>query len=91
MRHDLKCWPEYMDAIIDGRKRFEVRETKDRAFSVGDCLLLYEYDPRQEPGFRLGKRTAEMTVVYLLSGPLVPHGICIMGIEPVREVRHADA
>ena len=33
--HDLKTWPEFFDAILDGRKTFEVRDTRDRDFAVG--------------------------------------------------------
>jgi len=42
--HYLKTWPEYFDAVIDGRKPFEFRKN-DRGFEVGDILILQEWDP----------------------------------------------
>ncbi len=47
MNHELKTWPPYYQAIIDGKKRFEIRKN-DRCFSVGDVLRLREYDPAKE-------------------------------------------
>jgi len=45
--HRLKCWPEYYQAIIDGKKKFEYR-INDRIFRVGDMLRLEEWDPKAE-------------------------------------------
>jgi hypothetical protein len=42
--HDLKCWPAYFSAVLDGRKTFELRKN-DRGYREGDVLLLREYDP----------------------------------------------
>jgi ASC-1-like (ASCH) protein len=47
MRHNLKTWPEYFQAVVDGKKTFEIRKN-DRGFQVGDELLLQEYDPKEE-------------------------------------------
>ncbi len=43
MIHELKCWPEFFDAIEDGDKTFEVR-VNDRGFQKGDVLLLKRWD-----------------------------------------------
>lgn len=43
MNHDLKIWPTYYQAIIDEIKKIEIRKN-DRCFSVGDILILHEYD-----------------------------------------------
>jgi hypothetical protein len=42
--HDLKTWPEFFEAVWDGRKTAELRRN-DRGFAVGDAVLLQEYDP----------------------------------------------
>lgn len=43
--HKLKILPEYFEAVIDGRKKFELRNA-DRDYSVGDILDLREYDSK---------------------------------------------
>jgi hypothetical protein len=42
--HELKTWPLYFAAVIDGRKRFEYRACTDRDFAVGQLLLLREWE-----------------------------------------------
>lgn len=50
MIHDLKIWPEFFSRLESGEKRFEIRKN-DRGFSVGDTLLLREFEPvRGRPG-----------------------------------------
>lgn len=46
-RHVLKCWPEFFDAIADGRKTFELRRD-DREYAVGDVLELRWWNPETE-------------------------------------------
>mgnify|MGYP002674181114 CR=1 FL=1 len=41
MIHELKCEPEYFQAVADGDKLFEVR-FNDRKFMVGDFIALNE-------------------------------------------------
>lgn len=41
--HELKIYPKYFEAIIDGKKTFEIRKN-DRGFQVGDRVVLKEWD-----------------------------------------------
>jgi hypothetical protein len=43
--HELKCWPEFFDAIATGRKRHDLRRASDRDFRVNDRLHLREFNP----------------------------------------------
>lgn len=44
VRHDLKAWPEFFDAVDRGDKPFEVRRN-DRGFQRGGVLVLRKYSP----------------------------------------------
>lgn len=83
--HDVKCWPEYFDAICSGRKQFEVR-LNDRDYREGDALLLREYDPETDAfsgrlilaqiGYvlPLDSRGARGHVAFSLTGCVLPPG-----------------
>ncbi len=42
---EKKIWPEYFQAIFDGKKTFELR-LGDFDISEGDTLILKEWDPK---------------------------------------------
>lgn len=63
-RHELKVWPEYFEAITDGRKTFEIRKN-DRGYQSGDVLILREYAPGPD---EYTGRHCERQVSYMLSG-----------------------
>lgn len=63
--HHLKTLQPFFDAIVSGSKRFEVRSNQDRHFSVGDTLVLQEYDLLKG----LSGRESRHLVGYVLSGP----------------------
>ena len=86
MIHELRTWPLYFEPLIDGRKSFEVRSTRDRKFSVGDVLVLREWDPNGET---YSGRSARMVVTYVLGSPFAPDGNVIMSVVP--EVTSAGA
>ncbi len=42
--HRLKTWPQFYQATLNAKKKFELRRN-DRDFKVGDELLLQEWNP----------------------------------------------
>jgi len=44
---EKKTWPEYFQAIMDGRKTFDLR-LADWEIEVGDTLILKEWDPESK-------------------------------------------
>lgn len=40
-----KIWPEYFEAVVSGKKKYELR-LNDFTVHDGDTLLLEEWDPR---------------------------------------------
>lgn len=79
---DLKTWPSYFQAILDGRKRFEVRQN-DRDYLVGDVLVLREWDPNGGFGTYTG-REYRVRVAYLMHGGQfgLSEGAVVMSIDP---------
>jgi len=77
--HILKTWPEYFEAVIDGKKKFELREN-DRDYALGDTLWLHEWDPDRKE--RTG-RVALAYVTYMMKGGKfgLPDNLAIMSIE----------
>jgi len=78
--HELKIWPEYFKAVVEGRKTFELRKT-DRPFAVGDTLNLREWDPVSES---YTGQSASVIVTYLLRGGRfeLPGDLVVLGIQP---------
>lgn len=87
--HRLKIWPtEYAD-VRDHKLTFQVRAW-DRDFQVEDYIMFLYFDPlmpwshdsedlqRRYPPF-------PMQITYLATGPWVPQGLCVMGIEPYEQ------
>jgi cell division protein FtsB len=74
--HELKTWPEYFDAILDGRKTFEYRRN-DRSFRVGDTLLLREWEPSTQQ--YLG-REGRWKITYLLPTTIAADFV-VLGLE----------
>jgi ASC-1-like (ASCH) protein len=83
MKHELKTWPKYYEAVQNGLKPFEVRKN-DRDFKFGDTLVLKEWDQFSE---KYTNREFTVTVTYILDDPTyVKDGLVIMGIKPTEEV-----
>lgn len=80
--HSLKVWPSYFTAVIEGRKNFELRRD-DRGFSLGDTLLLKEWDPAMEV---YTGRHAYREIGYIardVPGFGLMSGFCIMAFKPL--------
>lgn len=89
--HDLKVWPEFFAALVEGTKMFEVRRN-DRGFAVGDVLHLREWTPERPDheapthGAYTG-RDVYRTVSYVLTGHVggsfgIYYGFCVLGLIP---------
>jgi hypothetical protein len=75
--HELKTWPQYFQAIVDGDKTFEVRKN-DRDFQVHDVLILKEYDPDKQE--YTGNEVNVIVTYILREKPFCPDGYVIMAI-----------
>jgi hypothetical protein len=79
VRHNLKIEKRWLDAVVSGQKKAEIRRA-DRAFAVGDELLLYLVD-ESEAGL------VTVTHVLLLEeipGLTCPQEYVALSIEPQR-------
>lgn len=63
IEHELKCWPQYFEAIASGVMTFEVR-LNDRDFQVGDRLTLREWYPA---GRSYTNRNARFEITYVMA------------------------
>ncbi len=88
--HILKTWPEPFQAVLDGRKRYEIR-VDDRGFAVGDILHIKEWDPSPKTfgtplDFHYTSRTIRARVLYITPGGSwgLPANLCVMSISPER-------
>lgn len=83
MEHELKCWPEYFQAVKSGIKPFEVRKW-DRPYAVGDTLVLREYDPQKQDytGDSIKRIITYLLDMTYLPGDNTPHfaGYVVMGL-----------
>lgn len=80
--HRLKIKTEHYQAVIAGKKNFEIRKN-DRSFTVGDSILLLEWS--EKAGYT-GKEVMRM-ITYILSKPIygLKQGYCILSFQPPLE------
>ena len=87
MKHELKCWPEYFQAVKSEAKPFEIRKW-DRSYAVGDILYLLEYDPIKQDytGDSVNREVTYILDLTYLPGEKTPHfvGMVAMGIKPAK-------
>ena len=79
--HDLKSWPNYFTATVDGSRAFELRKN-DRNFHIGDRIRLREWRPGAS---EYTGRVLRVIITSLEEGTGVEPGYCIMGIQPIKE------
>lgn len=80
MIHELKCFPEYFQDVIDGKKTFEIR-IHNRPYQVGDLLALNEYLP--EAGDSYTGRSCVVLIDYMLNDAMYcKTGFVVLGIKP---------
>lgn len=83
--HTLKTWPEPFSAVLDRRKRYEIR-FDDRGFAVDDILRLREWDPSpDETGIARGftGRECYRRVSYMTPGGAwgLPPRLCVLSLD----------
>lgn len=76
--HYLKIAPVFYEAVISGKKKFEIR-VNDRNFLEGDHLVLREFEDEEYTGNEI-----EVLVTYIPDFPL-PDNYVVMGIELYKE------
>ena len=83
--HTLRTWPEFWDAIHDGRKTFEMRRA-DRDYKVGDTLCLRRWDQVLRH-FTHPTETIRCEVTYVMTGGQfgLRHGFVCMGIRVIEK------
>lgn len=75
--HYLKIAPEYFEAVISKRKRFEIRKD-DREYEVGDVIVLKEW----KDGKFTGNASGLLAIRYILRNAPeygLKKGFCILG------------
>ena len=60
--HELKIYPKYFEAILDGKKTFEIRKN-DRYFHVGDRIVLKEWIILSIP---VGKSMQQLNICLMM-------------------------
>lgn len=78
MIHNIKIQYPYADAIIDGRKTFEVR-LNDRGYNAGDTIQFRVMDGSIDMPHKLNNEEYEITYVH--SGLGLEKGFVVFGIR----------
>lgn len=83
MTHEIKILESYADAIVEGRKTFEVR-LNDRGYNCGDYVhfveVLYNGIPIPHP-----LKDMKFRITYVHSGLGLEKDYVVFGIERVEE------
>jgi hypothetical protein len=74
--HELKSYPQFFEAVLDGSKPFEIRKN-DRSYAVGDRLILCEWIPASET---YTGNSVSRVVTYLTAFAQMP-GWVVLGLS----------
>lgn len=87
MNIEKKIWPKYFQAILDGKKNYELR-LADWECNEGDTLLLKEWDPETKSytGRELSKKVkyvAKFNIdsLFWSQEEIEKHGLQIISLE----------
>jgi len=83
---ELKCWPEYLDLILSGRKTFEVRDCSDRDFCEGGIVILRAWDPGTQSYLKRPEVAANIGYVMPQGAWGLPLGTVVFSLLNVREL-----
>ena len=86
--HNVKSWPQFFEPMLEGTKKHDMRNLKDRDYNVGDTLNLQEFCPIK--GEYTG-REAKFLITYItstkvpcaLSSALLDDSGAILSVERV--------
>lgn len=83
--HHLKSWPQFFSELRNGTRTHELRRN-DRAFSVGDLLILHEFDfeLRDYTGAQCEVEVTSMTSFSqpcAVSGEALNPNVCILSVR----------
>ena len=87
VRHELKCWPRFFEAMRDGRKSFELRKN-DRGFQAGDALILREFNPCSPAGGEYTGRELFGRITYMVlpeDHDSLRDGYCCLAVQLLAE------
>ena len=77
IKHELKLWPEFYEAVDRRDKTFELRRD-DREFEEGDALWLRHWNPQTG---KYNGRSMGATVTYIHRGRFLQPGVVCMAIR----------
>lgn len=86
--YEMKSWPAFFSKMITGEKKHDMRKKSDRAYAVGDKVLLREYDPfgggytGRQAIFKITYITSDDTPCALSSNALAQDA-CILSMEVI--------
>jgi hypothetical protein len=89
MIHELKIGKPYFEAIVDGRKTFELRYN-DRGYNTGDIIKFTVMDGIYDCTYNYTKNNIciNYKITYLISGSWLKENFVAFSIVPVKEHNH---